>query len=43
MEYCEMEEQEQRASIERQIKYLLNNLDITKLRRVVWYIMKIMV
>lgn len=43
MEYCEMTEQEQRASVERQIKYLLNNLDIAKLRRVVWYIMKIMV
>ena len=38
-----MNEQQRIDSAKRQIIYLLGNLDSVKLRRVIWYIMKIMV
>lgn len=43
MEYENMTEQQRVDSAKRQIIYLLGNLDSVKLRRVIWYIMKIMV
>ena len=43
MEYENMTEQQRIDSAKRQIIYLLGNLDSAKLRRVIWYIMKIMV
>lgn len=43
MEYENMNEQQRIDSAKRQIIYLLGNLDSVKLRRVIWYIMKIMV
>ena len=43
MECENMTEQQRIDSAKRQIIYLLRNLDSVKLRRVIWYIMKIMV